>query len=116
MPAVWIEQSRKGAAHDFFTMKRIFLIATLAALSTFALSSAAHAKSTLKKILKSPITVLSVAPNGPLKSLAEARDAIRALKAKGPLAQPVVVYIAAGTYPLTEPVTFTPQDSGTTQA
>src|SRR5688572_28070765 len=58
----------------------------------------------------------NVSPNGPLKSLAEARDAIRALKAKGPLREPVRVVIAGGTYYMTEPVLFTPQDSGSAQA
>ncbi|MCD6352564.1 MAG: right-handed parallel beta-helix repeat-containing protein [Armatimonadetes bacterium] len=51
--------------------------------------------------------------DGPLASLAGARDAIRKLKAAGPLTRPVRVIIADGTYSLTEPVVFTPEDSGT---
>lgn len=61
-------------------------------------------------------TLLTVSPTGPLKSLAEARDAIRALKARGPLAEPVRVVIANGTYSLAEPVTFTARDSGSEKA
>jgi hypothetical protein len=52
----------------------------------------------------------------PLASLSGARDAIRALKAKGPLTQAVTVYVADGTYSLTEPLTLEPIDSGTAQA
>ncbi len=51
--------------------------------------------------------------DGPLASLRGARDAVRRLKAKGPLTQPVRVLIAGGTYVLTEPVVFEPSDSGT---
>jgi len=50
--------------------------------------------------------------DGPLASLQGARDAIRRLKAAGPLTGPVEVQIAAGTYPLAGPVTFEPRDSG----
>jgi len=51
--------------------------------------------------------------DGPLASLAGARDAIRRLKAAGPLAEAAHVLIADGEYPLTEPLVLTPQDSGT---
>ncbi|MEN6642686.1 MAG: right-handed parallel beta-helix repeat-containing protein [Armatimonadia bacterium] len=69
---------------------------------------------------------LYVAPTGsdtapgtraaPLASLAGARDAVRKLKAAGPLTGPVTVLFAPGTYYLTEPVLFTPEDSGTATA
>jgi hypothetical protein len=52
----------------------------------------------------------------PLASLRGARDAIRALKAKGPLTQAVTVYVAGGTYAITEPLTLEPIDSGSAQA
>jgi parallel beta-helix repeat protein len=55
----------------------------------------------------------SARTDGPLASLTGARDAIRRLKARGPLTEPVHVEIAAGNYTLTEPVVFTPADSGT---
>ena len=51
--------------------------------------------------------------DGPVASLQGARDAVRRLKAKGPLAEPVRVLVAAGTYPLTETLVLTPEDSGT---
>ena len=51
--------------------------------------------------------------DGPKASLTGARDAIRRLKSKGPLTEPVRVIVANGTYTLTEPFTLTPQDSGT---
>jgi len=54
--------------------------------------------------------------NGPLASLKGARDAIRALKARGPLTEPVHVIVAPGTYALTEPLVFEAQDSGTVAA
>ncbi|HZP85057.1 MAG TPA: right-handed parallel beta-helix repeat-containing protein [Chthonomonadaceae bacterium] len=51
--------------------------------------------------------------DGPLASLAGARDAVRRRKARG---EPVRVLFATGTYRLTEPVVFGPEDSGTAQA
>ncbi len=51
--------------------------------------------------------------DGPLATLTAARDAIRKLKAQGPLAAPVKVMVADGTYRITEPVVFEPADSGT---
>jgi hypothetical protein len=51
--------------------------------------------------------------DGPLATLAGARDALRRLKAHGPLQGPVSVNVAAGTYPLRETLVLEPQDSGT---
>ena len=48
----------------------------------------------------------------PLATLAGARDAVRELKAKGRLCEPVNVFIANGSYTLVEPVIFEAQDSG----
>ena len=53
--------------------------------------------------------------DGPLASLVGARDAIRKLKAAGPLQQPIRVHIQSGEYAVREPVVFEPQDSGTEQ-
>lgn len=62
-----------------------------------------------------------VAPNaeatdGPLATIAGARDAIRKLEAAAPLAGPVQVLVGEGEYALTEPVVFGPEDSGTAEA
>ena len=51
--------------------------------------------------------------DGPLASLAGARDAIRTMKGSEPLAAPVRVLFADGVYPMLETVTFTADDSGT---
>ena len=51
--------------------------------------------------------------DGPLGSLAGARDAIRKIKAAGPLKTPVRVIVASGTYRTTAPLVLTPADSGT---
>lgn len=71
-------------------------------------------------------TELHVSPGGsdanpgtsdkPLASLVGARDAIRKLKARAPLAEMVRVIVADGTYSITEPIVFTPYDSGTEKA
>src|ERR1039458_391044 len=50
--------------------------------------------------------------DGPLGSLAGARDAVRRLKQQGPSGVPVRVSFAAGTYSLTAPVEFVAEDSG----
>lgn len=51
--------------------------------------------------------------DGPFATIARARDAIRELKARAPLGQPITVFLRGGTYWLTEPITFAPEDSGT---
>jgi hypothetical protein len=51
--------------------------------------------------------------DGPLASLPAARDAVRRLKAKAPLAEPVRVVIAGGRYTLAETLVFTADDGGT---
>ncbi len=68
---------------------------------------------------------LFVAPEGndtnpgtaaqPLASLTGARDAIRALKKSGPLAEPITVRLQSGTYMLSAEVRFGPDDSGTAE-
>ena len=54
--------------------------------------------------------------DGPLATLTGARDAVRKLKAAGPLTEPVRVLVADGLYPLTEPLVLAPEDSGTAKA
>ncbi|MGC9360257.1 MAG: right-handed parallel beta-helix repeat-containing protein [Anaerolineae bacterium] len=51
--------------------------------------------------------------DGPLASLAGARDAVRALRAELAANAPVTVLVRGGTYPLAEPWVLTPADSGT---
>jgi parallel beta-helix repeat protein len=51
--------------------------------------------------------------DGPFATLGRARDAIRNLKARGPIREPVAVSIRGGRYVLAEPLVFTPEDSGT---
>jgi hypothetical protein len=52
--------------------------------------------------------------DGPLPSIEAARDALRALRAKGEAKQHTFVSIASGTYYLSEPLVFGPEDSNTT--
>ena len=54
--------------------------------------------------------------DGPFATLERARDAIRQLKANGPLTGPVTVMLLSGTYRLSEPFVLTGEDSGTPQA
>jgi hypothetical protein len=54
--------------------------------------------------------------DGPFATLQRARDAVRALKAAGPLAGPVTVYLQGGVYRLDKTVEFTPEDSGAEKA
>jgi len=54
--------------------------------------------------------------DGPLASLKGARDAVRRLKAAGPLTEAVRILVADGTYALAETLTFSPEDSGTEAA
>ncbi len=54
--------------------------------------------------------------DGPFRTLARARDAIRQLKTSGSLKSPVTVYVRGGVYQLDKPLVFRPQDSGTAKA
>ena len=54
------------------------------------------------------------ASDGPFRTPARARDAVRALER--PLAGPVTVRLRGGTYGLDEPLVFTPEDSGADKA
>jgi parallel beta-helix repeat protein len=56
---------------------------------------------------------LYVSPQGPLRSLAAARDRVRELRKQGKQG-PMVVELRAGTYRLSEPFVLTPEDSETT--
>ncbi len=55
--------------------------------------------------------------NGPFATLQRARDAVREIKRQqdGVLRQPITVFVRGGTYFLTEPLVFTPEDSGTAE-
>ncbi|MEW6359372.1 MAG: right-handed parallel beta-helix repeat-containing protein [Planctomycetota bacterium] len=50
--------------------------------------------------------------DGPLATIAKARDVVRQLKGSGALPKGATIQIKGGTYLLAEPITFTPQDSG----
>lgn len=50
--------------------------------------------------------------DGPFATVIRARNAIRELKRNGELSGPVTVYLRGGRYPIEEPLTFGPEDSG----
>lgn len=54
--------------------------------------------------------------DAPFATLARARDAIRALKARGPLSEAVRVVVADGRYDLAEPLVLRGEDGGTARA
>jgi hypothetical protein len=102
----------------FTTMVRLCLCALTASLM-LSLASASSAAATLHVATggNDAWSGKLAAPNadradGPLATLAGARDAIRRLKPR----EPLVVKVAGGVYPLTETLVFQPQDSGTADA
>ncbi len=54
--------------------------------------------------------------DGPFATLPRARDAVRSLKSRGPLAEPVTVALRGGVYRVEKALEFTPDDSGTERA
>jgi hypothetical protein len=60
-----------------------------------------------------PAATLTVSPDGPVKTLAQARDKIRELRRAGDKG-PMSVVVRGGTYFLDEPLVLTPEDSGVT--
>jgi len=51
--------------------------------------------------------------DGPFATIVGARDAIRRLRSAGEVENPITVLVREGTYRISEPVVFTPEDSGT---
>jgi len=58
----------------------------------------------------------ATATDGPLATLARARDALRELRARAPRPRPASVVVRGGTYYLSEPLRLGPDDSGTSAA
>ncbi len=58
-------------------------------------------------------TTIEVSPEGPVKTLAQARDMIRQQKGTEGLKEPVRVIVADGRYTVSEPFVLTAADSGT---
>ncbi len=56
------------------------------------------------------------ASDGPWASLTGARDALRTLRGENKITGPVTVALRGGTYAVTEPIVFSPEDSGTLEA
>ena len=59
-----------------------------------------------------PAQTVAVSPTGPIKTLAEARDAARAQRRSG-VTGPITITIGAGTYFLPETLILGPVDSDT---
>ena len=55
-------------------------------------------------------------PDGPLASLARARDVARELRKAGKLSGPLRIQLRGGAYYVSEPIVFEPEDSGTVDA
>ena len=100
---------------------QVLRLPVLFALATLSLPTAGAAVSGIRPAaLPEPGLVLKVGSNSPLDpggaqfaTLEEARDAIRALKKKGPLPRGgVAVEVRPGSYPLSRPFTLGPEDSG----
>ena len=117
-------------------LRAALLIATLFAAGTFPAASAADLKAAGadRPAAAQGVVLLHVAPDGnnawsgrlaapnaartdgPLATICQARDQLRKLKATGGFQQPVRVQIHGGTYRLSEPITFAPEDSGSETA
>lgn len=103
--------------------RRWFLLALLTVL---VMLSTSRAEDAVAKIYVSPrgddgFSGTSANPNaggtdGPLRTVAAARDAVRRLKADGKLDGPLRIVLRGGVYQLEEPLVFGPEDSGTADA
>jgi parallel beta-helix repeat protein len=63
-------------------------------------------------VVSGPAQVITVSPAGPIKTLAEARDAARTQRRSG-ITGPITITVRAGTYFLTEELILGPEDSDT---
>ena len=84
--------------------------ASVAGSATLKLYVAPGGNDTWSGRLEAPNTPRT---DGPLATLAAARDAVRRMKADGGLAMPVQVLVREGVHHITEPLVFRPEDSGT---
>lgn len=100
------------------------------ALKTFAALGAAAAAGSQKAFSATPVRFYvslkgddswsgrrpsfdKASKDGPFRTLARARAAVRALRKNGELGQPVTITVRGGTYYLDETLILTPEDSGT---
>jgi hypothetical protein len=67
----------------------------------------------LVALATAPAATITVSTDGPVKTLAAARDKVRELRNAGDKS-PMTVVVRAGTYFLDEPLVLTPEDSGVT--
>jgi hypothetical protein len=102
-----------GCACRFFLVIGLGLLLAAAPVSALVLHVAPDGDDAWSGRLARPNPTLT---DGPLASLTGARDAIRQLRANGPLSEPVQVLIADGRYKLAKPFELTPEDTGTAQA
>src|SRR5262249_36707768 len=70
---------------------------------------APHGRDTWSGTLAAPN---AAATDGPFATITRARDRVRRLRADSKPGKPFVVYLHAGRHELTEPLIFTPEDSG----
>ncbi|WCJ58320.1 right-handed parallel beta-helix repeat-containing protein [Fontisphaera persica] len=96
-----------------FVLVVLAVCATVSSLAALDLHVAPNGNDAWSGRLPKPNTTRT---DGPLASLAGARDAIRKLKTAGPLHEPVRVLVADGRYTLTAPVVFELEDSGAPSA
>ena len=85
----------------------------------FPLALVCLAATCVPKAVSAETVTLKVSPSGPIKTLVQARDQIRKIRAPGgsaPGKKSFRVIIGGGNYFLSEPLVFEPQDSGTAAA
>jgi parallel beta-helix repeat protein len=63
-------------------------------------------------VIAAPAQVINISPEGPIKTLVEARDAVRAQRRSG-ITGPITITVRAGTYFLPETLILGPEDSDT---
>ena len=97
----------------FLFLLSIFVFVSFAS-STFAVSGITFYVSPSGDDSWSGKSAQKSASGGPFATIQRAQKAVRDLKADGKMTGPVTVYLRGGTYELSAPVVFTPEDSGTT--
>lgn len=121
----WLRTKRHLRLHPLSTISLLFVVILLS--GEIALESRSFSAAGMPDSKEDVLYVSSQgndtwsgrlpAPNaaktdGPLASLARARDAVRSMHVGKALSKPVTVFVRGGTYMLSAPLEFLPEDSG----
>jgi len=108
-----IESRVEGSRFMFLLVVSMFFVAAFAQAAPITLYVAPNGNDAWTGTAAEPN---AAGTDGPLATIEGARDMLRGIKAQGKLDAAARVLVREGVYSLSEPIVFTPEDSGTSDA